>query len=73
MRRHPADVPVLTIEPVSDTMRLLRPSATLALVEHYAGESFVCTTDDQCENGIEIAAERWAEATGAAYLSRVAS
>jgi len=64
---------VLTIEPVSDTMRMLRPDARFALVETYMGESFTITTDDQCSNGIELAACAWAEATGAAFLSRVPS
>ena len=64
---------VLTIEPVSDTMRMLRPAARFALVEHYMGRSFTVTTDDQCPNGTGLAACRWAEATGAAYLSRVPS
>jgi hypothetical protein len=64
---------VLTIEPVSDTMKLLRPDARFALVETYMGESFTVTTDDQCSNGIGLAACIWAEATGAAYLSRVPS
>lgn len=58
---------VLRIEPASDTMRLMRPAATLVLVEHYMGEAFVLTTDDQCPNGIEAAARAWAEGTGAAY------
>lgn len=65
--------PVLTVEPASDTMRLLRPAARLALVERYLGESFVLTTDDQCINGIEAAARAWAEATGAAYCRLEAS
>jgi hypothetical protein len=68
----PADA-VLTIEPVPDTMRMLRPDAKFALVETYMGESFTVTTDDQCPFGIEKAAVAWAEATGAAYLSREAS
>jgi hypothetical protein len=64
---------VLTIEPVPDTMKMLRPAARFALVETYMGESFTLTTDDQCPNGIGLAACLWAEATGAAYLSRVPS
>jgi len=60
---------VLTIEPASDTLRTLRPSAKVALVETYLGESMVLTTDDQCPFGIEAAARAYAEATGAAWCS----
>lgn len=62
--------PVLTIEPVNETIRDyfgLSASARHALFEHYRGSAEVLTTDDQCPFGIAVAAHAWAEATGAAF------
>jgi hypothetical protein len=64
---------VLTIEPATDEIRAAHPAATRVLVEHYQGRAYPLSTDDECPFGIEKAARAWAEATGAAYMSREAS
>jgi len=64
---------VLTIQPASDEVRKRHPGASQVLVEHYQGQSFIVSTDLDCPFGIDHAAPAWAEATGAAYLSRVPS
>lgn len=72
IRAFPA-VPVLTVEPATEAMRLDRPAARFALVERYLGEVRVVTTDDQCPNGIGAAAAAYAAACETAYDGRVAS
>ena len=66
----PVHAPVLTIEPVNETIRdyfRLPASARHALFEHYQGHAEVLATDDQCPSGIAAAARSWARQTGAAF------
>jgi len=64
---------VLTIEPIPDEMQAAHPAATRVLVEHYEGKATVLSFDYECPFGIERAAVAYAQATDAAYLSRVPS
>lgn len=61
---------VITVEPVTDAMRAqfaLPPEATRAIVGHWDEGMYLLATDDECPNGIEVAATAHAAGAGAAY------
>ena len=61
---------VITVEPVTDDMRAqfsLPPEATRAIVGHWDGGLYLLSTDDECANGIEVAAAMHAALIDAAY------